>query len=175
MTRRTDEGRDVARLAAVSGARRLGRRGCAALAVLVLPLVLATGCSRFVILHDPLGPAEHNDLGVAYEREGRYELAAREYRRALRDEPGFTRARVNLGNLAARDGAWRQAEKSYRRALRHEPDDTDALNNLAVALARQGRRLDEAERLAERALAIGGPDSLYLSTLAEVRRARARP
>ena len=99
------------------------------------------GCGHLVVLHDPLSASEHNDLGVAYEARGDLDLAAREYRRALRDQPG----------------------------------DPDALNNLALALVRRGGDLAEAERLARRALArCGQPDSLYRSTLAEVRAARRR-
>lgn len=134
--------------------------------------LLALGCSHLVILHDPLHPAEHNDLGVVYEREGRLDLAEKEYRRALRVDPGLARARVNLGNLAARAGRWREAEGRYRRALRDAPADADALNNLAVALTRQNRRLAEAETLAARAVRWGAGDSLYRATLAEVQRAR---
>ena len=140
--------------------------------VAVAILALA-GCGHLVVLHDPLVASEHNDLGVVYERAGRTELAAREYRKALRLDPKLTIARVNLGNLAAGRGKWREAERCYRAALRIRADDPDALNNLALALVRQGRGLDEAERLAGRALALGGRDSLYQATLDEVRLARS--
>jgi len=150
---------------AMSG-RWVGLWGLAALMLLV-------NCSRIVILNDPLSAAEHNDLGVAYERQGLTDLAAKEYRRALRREPNFTRARVNLGNIEAAAGRWADAERTYRRALEHAPDDPDALNNLAVALLRQGRKLDEAESLALRAVtAAAADDSVAKSTLAEVRAAR---
>ncbi len=139
-----------------------------------LALLLVAGCSHIVVLHDPLTAAEHNDLGVVYERAGETALAAREYRRALRLDHRFPRAWINLGNLEARDGRWPAAERCYRRALKLAPDEPDALNNLAEALVRQGRSLDEAEALAARAVARGGArDSLYRSTLEEARRARA--
>ena len=146
-----------------------------AAALLIVAVAAAPGCSRIVILHDPLSPAEHNDLGVAYQREGRPDLAAREYKRALRGDARLVRARVNLGNLEAEAGRWKNSEAHYRRALAIAPSDADALNNLAVALTRRGRRLDEAEALAVRAVAIGGRDSLYRATLAEVRAARRAP
>jgi len=133
------------------------------------------GCGHLVVLHDPLSASEHNDLGVAYEARGDLDLAAREYRRALRLDRRLARARVNLGNVSAREGRWGDAEACYRRALRDQPEDPDALNNLALALVRRGGDLAEAERLARRALArCGQPDSLYRSTLAEVRAARRR-
>jgi len=140
----------------------------------LLTLSVLGGCSRFVILNDALTAAEHNDLGVVYERQGQTELAAREYRRALKRDSRFTRARVNLGNLAAARGDWDEAEQIYRRALRDAPTDADALNNLAVALLRQGR-LDEAEAQALRAVtAAGAADSIPRATLTEVRTARGR-
>ena len=131
------------------------------------------GCSHIVVLHDPLTATEHNDLGVVYESTGRLDLAAKEYRRALRLEPHDARARVNLGNVEAASGRWDLAEKHYRRALRDSATDYDAMNNLAVALLRQQRQLDEALSLAESAVAAGGPrDSVYRATLAETRSVR---
>ena len=138
-------------------------------------LVVLIGCSRIVILNDALTAADHNDLGVVYENQRQFDLAAREYRKALRRDSRFFRARVNLGNLDAAAGRWDDAERAYRRALRDAPGDADALNNLAVALLRRGRRLDEAETLALRAIAASGAaDSIPRATLAEVRAARAR-
>jgi Tfp pilus assembly protein PilF len=135
-------------------------------------LAALAACSHIVVLHDPLSAAEHNDLGVAYEARRQLDLAEREYRRAVRRDARFAVAKVNLGNLAAARGRWAEAERWYRTALRDRADDPDAMNNLAVALTRRGRRLDEAEALAERALASGARDSLYRATLDEVRRAR---
>lgn len=132
-----------------------------------------TGCAHLVVLHDPLTAREHNDLGVAYESTGRLDLAGKEYRKALRLEPAYAQARVNLGNIEAASGRWGDAEKCYRRALKDSPEDYDAMNNLAVALLKQGRQLDEARSLAERAVAAGGArDSVYRATLAEVESAR---
>ena len=149
-----------------------GRASRAALALALALALGATGCSHLVVLHDPLSAAEHNDLGVAYESGGQRDLAAREYRRALRRDPALVRARVNLGNLEAASGRWKRAEACYRRALKDAPSDADALNNLAVALLRQRRNLGEARTLAERAVAVGGArDSIYRATLEEVRAA----
>jgi Flp pilus assembly protein TadD len=142
----------------------------AVLFALTLGVVISlAGCAHLVLLHDPLTASEHNDLGVAYESSGQLELAAREYRKALRLDSHQARARVNLGNIEAANRRWGSAEKCYRRALRDSSTDEDAMNNLAVALLRQGRGLDEARVLAERAVAGGGErDSVYRATLAEV-------
>lgn len=146
-------------------------------AVAALLLASLFGCSHFVVLHDPLSAAEHNDLGVAYETKGELDLAASEYRHALRLDSHLARARVNLGNTEAARGRWRSAEKCYRRALADSSTSVDAMNNLAIALLRQDRQLDEARSLAERAVAAGSErDSIYRATLAEVKAGRrARP
>lgn len=145
------------------------------LAAGILAVVSLVGCSRIVVLHDPLSAPEHNDLGVAYEAQGRLDLAAREYRRALRLSRHYGRARLNLGNVEAAAGRWSRAEREYRRALVDLPGDPDPPNNLAIALVRRGRRLDEAETLAACAVELAaGRDSLYRATLAEVRAARER-
>lgn len=154
-----------------AAARRLGL-----VVAIVVSAAAVPGCSHIVVLHDPLSAPEHNDLGVAYEAEGRLDLAAREYRRALKRDPRFGRARLNLGNAEAAAGRWARAEREYRRALLDLPGDPDPPNNLAVVLLRLGRPLDEAEALATRAVALAaGRDSLYRATLAEVRAARAAP
>ena len=141
-----------------------------------MALVMAlAGCSRLVVLHDALSAAEHNDLGVAYEVAGDTVAAGREYRRALRREPRFARAMVNLGNLEARRGRWAAAERRFRSALREAPADPDALNNLAVVLLRANRRLEEAEWLARSAAMMAGErDSIPRATLVEVQAARRR-
>lgn len=145
----------------------LHRTGVAALALMI------AGCSRFVILHDPLSATEHNDLGVAYESKGQFDLAAKEYQHALTLEPRRSATRVNLGNVEAARGDWKSAESQYRRALVDSATNTDAMNNLAFALVRQRRNLDEARSLAERAVAGGGErDSIYRATLEEARAAK---
>lgn len=144
-----------------------------AIAIPVVAAQALMSCSHIVVLHDPLTASEHNDLGVAYESRGQLDLAAKEYRKALRLDPGQSRTRVNLGNILAANGQWSDAEKCYRRALRDSTTNYDAMNNLAIALLRQGQRRDEARALAERAVAAGGGrDSLYRATLAEVNSAR---
>lgn len=139
----------------------------ARLAALAIGLALA-GCSRIIVLHDPLTPAERLDLGVAYERQGQDALAAEQYRRVLRRDRSQWRAHFNLGNVAARRGRMDEAERCYRRALARAPGEPDVMNNLAVALSARGRR-DEAREWARRAVAVGGArDSVYRATLAEI-------
>jgi len=107
---------------------------------------------------------------VVYESSGQLDLAAKEYRKAVRLDPHQAIARVNLANIGAATGRWASAEKCTRLALTDSTTDCDAMNDLAVALLRQGRRLEEACALAESAVAAGGErDSIYRATTAEVR------
>jgi tetratricopeptide (TPR) repeat protein len=122
-----------------------------------------------VVLHDPLTPEEHVTLGLAYEVEGRPELAAREYDGALRKKQGYVPALIGLGNLAFDRGALTEAEAYYRQALITAPEDPGVNNNLAMVYLTQQEKLDEAERLAILALAQGGPLQPYvLDTLAHI-------
>jgi tetratricopeptide (TPR) repeat protein len=113
---------------------------------------------------------------VRLERSGRPDEAARRYRAILAEHPELARAWVNLGNAEASASHEAEAESAYRRALDLAPADVDALNNLAWLLLGQGRRLEEAEALAERAAraAAGSDRVLVLDTLARIQAARGR-
>lgn len=117
-------------------------------------LLLAAGCAtpRVSVPTDPLSADEHVRLGAVYEREGRTDLAAREYEAALRQERWHPAAHLGLGNLAVARGDLREAERRYRAALARDPNLADALNNLAWVYLLKGGRAEEAVALAKRAL-----------------------
>jgi len=121
------------------------------------------------VLHDPLTPDEHVKLGTSYQEQGLRELATKEFQAALGRKREYAPALVGLGNLSFEAGSLRDAEEYYRRALAVAPDDPSANNNLAMVYLSRGERLDEAERLARKALEQGGPLRPYvLDTLAGV-------
>ncbi|MFP5286161.1 MAG: tetratricopeptide repeat protein [Thermoanaerobaculia bacterium] len=112
---------------------------------------------------------------VALEEAGRAAEAVPLYRALLEKDPGSALLWTNLGNAEAGRGEAALAEAAYRRALEIDPASADALNNLAWLLLEQPDRLAEAEELARRAVAAGGPDPyLALDTLGRVLRARGR-
>ena len=121
------------------------------------------------VLHDPLTPEEHVTLGLTYEVQGHRDLAAREYHTALTQEAGYVPALIGLGNVAFAEGELEESETFYRQALAAAPEHPGANNNLAMLYLVRGTGLDEAERLALRALAQKGPLKPYvLDTLAHV-------
>lgn len=152
------------------------KHGPAGYAALIAALALA-GCAlpRVHVLSDPLTPAEHLDLGVSYEQAGEYEPALREYGKAA-EGPLKSRALTYQGNVHLKRGASKEGERAYRAALRADGNNAEALNNLAWLFAQEGRRLDEAERLIRKALALQpDPREPYEDTLrAVLDAARAR-
>ncbi len=83
-------------------------------------------------------------------------------------------ARVFLGNVYAGLEQYQTAEQYYREALSLEPHRGQALNNLASIFVKQATKLQEAEVLAQTALAeaelrnTAGQKGVYLETLGEV-------
>ncbi len=139
----------------------------------------APGCSRLpriIVLEDPLSAGEHLDLGVAYERKGELDLAAREYERALRKDAGLVQARVNLGNVRLAQKKYDDASREYLRALDARPGDLDAENNLAWVAILSGEGIDGALTRLEAVLAAGpSRPPPVLDTLGVLRMRANRP
>jgi len=101
--------------------------------LLILCFSLA-GCAALegsIFMKDPLSAEEHNNLGVIYEREGKLELAIREYKRAINSDNTLITPLINLGNVYYKEGEYTQAEKYYKRALKQDETNLGAANNLA--------------------------------------------
>jgi Tfp pilus assembly protein PilF len=82
-------------------------------------------------MEDPLTAEEHNNLGVIYEREGKNELAIREYKKAISSDSSLVTPLVNLGNVYLKQGEFTESEESYKRALKLDEKNLEAANNLA--------------------------------------------
>jgi len=135
-------------------------------------MLLATGCSfpRVIILKDPLTPEEHLSLGVTYEQQGDFDNAIKEYNLAAKKLPG---AFLYLGNAHFQKKEWKKAEDYYRLAIEKQPDNADAHNNLAWLYYTRREKLDEAERLARKALELNpGKGDVYRDTLEKIREMR---
>ena len=135
-------------------------------------LLIFSGCSlpKIIIVKDPLTPEEHINLGVAYEKQGDFENAAKEYEAASKNLP---RAYYYLGNVYFQKKDWGKAEKYYRESIRKDPQNADAYNNLAWLYYTRQENLSRAEELARRAIELNpANDKLYRDTLEKILEAK---
>ena len=90
------------------------------------------------------------------------------YKKAIKIDPNLGQAHRGLGDLYSRTGRVEEAILSYRRAIEVDPDSPLNYNNLAWLLASLGRDLDEAQRLAEKAVSMDPRSPVLLDTLGYV-------
>ncbi|MBI2932936.1 MAG: tetratricopeptide repeat protein [Planctomycetes bacterium] len=106
--------------------------------------------------HAELKPADaEGDAAAAIEFEagGEYRRAIEYYRRALEKEPEHVQTLIGLGNCLNAMGDRAGARQTYEKALTLAPDEPKLCNNLADLYRTIGERLEEAEALAEKAVA----------------------
>ncbi len=115
--------------------------------LICLLFLLLSSCTlpSIIILKDPLTDKEHVDLGYIYERQGKLELAKKEYKKAIGKNKKLWQAYFNLGNVYAKMWEFEKAEEAYRKALYLNKNDPDTLNNLAYVLYKQGRKEEGLE------------------------------
>jgi tetratricopeptide (TPR) repeat protein len=91
----------------------------------------------------------HNNLGLAYDRIGKYEEAIKELNEALRLNPDYIEVHNNLGVTYDRMGMPEEAVKELKKALKLNPNYTEALCNLGNIYASSGRYEEAAGELQE--------------------------
>ncbi len=69
-----------------------------------------------------LSGKDHYNRGAAFHRKGDLAAAEKEYRAALKSDPGFYQASYNLGVIYNRTGRPSEALKAYKDAVRLKPD-----------------------------------------------------
>ncbi len=127
---------------------------------------------RIIIYDDPLSSEEHLNLGIAYEKDGEFDNAIKEYKAAARK---FPIAYLYLGNVHFQKNELDQAEKYYKKAIRKNPHNADAHNNLAWLYCIREENLNKAENLALRAMEIDPSKSdIYMDTLEKIRGLKGR-
>jgi len=104
---------------------------------------------RIIVLDDPLIPEEHLNLGVTYEKQGDFDNALKEYKEASKKLP---LAYLYMGNVYFQKKEYEEAEVHYKKAIKKDPVNADAYNNLAWLYFTKREKLDEAERLALKAI-----------------------
>ena len=98
-----------------------------------------------------------NLRGIVEAQQGNYAAAEKSFSQALRREPKFTGASLNLGrlyqeNFAGDQQARRKALGVYLRVLAYDPENAEANYQSAALLLEQGKyqdSLDRASRLSE--------------------------
>lgn len=117
----------------------------------------------------------HRLRAVAELDAGRWEAAERHVQQALTALPGETDVSEELvprleqaGRKEQADGLFQRVFGVYSEAVQAYPGCALLHNNLAWTAARCGRRLEEAQRHADRAIELAPDNASYLDTLAEV-------
>ncbi|MEZ0323042.1 MAG: tetratricopeptide repeat protein [Hydrogenothermaceae bacterium] len=102
-------------------------------------LISISSCSipKIIVYDDPLTAEEHNDLGVIYEKKNMYDLAEKEYKKAINKNKNWYLPYFNLGNLYYKKGDLDKSIEYYKKALERE-NRPDILNNLAYVLYEKG-------------------------------------
>jgi Tfp pilus assembly protein PilF len=137
----------------------------------LLTLFVLSGCSlpRIIILNDPLSVEEHNNLGGIYESQEKFDLAAQQYREALKKDKKSVPALLLLGDLSFRTKNYAEAESAYKKAIKLEPKNGDTYNNLCWVYLEQKVSLEEAEDLITKAIAMTPEHrAYYLDTMGVV-------
>ncbi len=140
-------------------------------AFLILIVEFLVGCYMpgIIVPGDPLTPEEHINLGVAYEKKGEFDNALKEYKEASKKLP---MAYLYIGNIYFQKKELEGAERYYRKAIKEESDNADAYNNLAWLYYTKRENLDEAERLATKAMELNPSNDVYKDTLDKIRELR---
>ena len=86
----------------------------------------------------------HNNLGRAYEVQGRLDDAMIAYGHAVELRPSYVLALTNLGRVLQMRGRLDEAIARYSEALRFDPGFAPAANGLRSAQAALARRVDPA-------------------------------
>ncbi len=127
----------------------------------------ACALPKIIVLDDPLAPEEHLNLGVTYEKKGELENAMKEYESASNKLP---LAYLYMGNIYFQKRDYEKAEYNYKKAIKKDPQNADAYNNLAWLYCLTLEKLDEAERLALKAIELNpAKKEVYADTLERIR------
>lgn len=132
-------------------------------------LLFSSGCvlPKIIVFEDLLTSEEHLELGVAYEKKGEFDGAIKQYRLAAKKLPV---AYLYLGNAHFQKNELHEAEESYKEAIKRDAHNADAYNNLAWLYYVKGNNLDEAEKLAKKALELNpSKKNIYGDTLEKIK------
>jgi Flp pilus assembly protein TadD len=102
-------------------------------------------------------PGSHINLGALYAEQGNLEGARAEFETALKIQPSFVPASINLADVYRVQGRDDEGEKILRAAIARTPDQAELHHALGLLLVR-ARRVDDAVGEFRRAAALDPAD-----------------
>lgn len=103
----------------------------------------------------------HYYLGLAHHAQGDFPAAAEQYRETLERSPGYTAARIRLGDTLLELGRTEEARDTFASVLESDPENASALRGAGEAALRLGE-VDAAVDFLEKALRLAPKaDSLH--------------
>lgn len=100
---------------------------------------------------DPQNVEPYIRLGSVYEQQGQTDAAIASYQAGLDIQPKYPALYTYIGNLYMGKGDLETARKYYAQALSYDPNFAVAIANTAWVDAQEGKNLDIALRMAEKA------------------------
>jgi tetratricopeptide (TPR) repeat protein len=91
----------------------------------------------------------YHGLGVLSERERKHDQASQHYAEALKVDPGFAPARINLARLLYNAGMFEHARVQFKRLLEVAPEEPAGYSGLSESLLQLGRVGEANQVLAE--------------------------
>lgn len=107
----------------------------------------ATAHAETAVRLTPNDPAAHNNLGLAWQRQGRFADSEREVRAAIQLDPRLASAHANLGLALAGQGKFAEAVPAHEESLRLTPDSPEVLHDFSRTLAQMGRSAEALARI----------------------------
>lgn len=135
-----------------------------AIGLIMLAMTLSCSLPKIIVLQDPLTPEEHINLGVSYENKGELDAALKEYETASKKLPI---AYLYIGNIYFQKNDFKNAEKNFKKAIK-KTEDSMAYNNLAWLYYTMNKNLEEAERLARKAVELSPQSQDFTDTLNKI-------
>jgi len=104
-------------------------------------------------------------LGEVYDLKGDLDNSISAYQKARELAPKDPVPPISLATVFAKAGRIKEARACYEDVLKADPNNVSALNNLAFMLSDDPVSLDEALRLAQRAIQIAPQEPGFMDTL----------
>ncbi len=98
----------------------------------------AEATARLLLKKEPENPVLHNLLGTIAATRGDAVTARQRFQQALKFDPGYTPARMNLIKFDMKEGKLDNAEKQLNKILLDEPDSRQTLAGLAQVAELRG-------------------------------------